>query len=89
MTAQGGTRWLLIEVKLGERRSVADSARAAVWDLFGYRRAFSAVLDRQPEPYGLGYAWGEGLKPSLDSDVTLCTPDTLAEALAGLIPAEH
>ena len=85
-TAHHETRWLLIEVKGGERRSVADSARAAVRDLFGYRRAFSDVLDRQPAPYGLGYAWGEGLKPSLDSDVTLCTPDTLAEALAALMP---
>jgi hypothetical protein len=65
---------------------VADSARAAVRDLFVYRRAFSAILDRQAEPYGLGYAWGEGLKPSLDSDVTLCTPDTLPEALSALIP---
>lgn len=85
-TANDETRWLLVEVKGGEQRSVADSARAAVRDLFGYRRAFSAVLDRQTEPYGLGYAWGEGLNPSLDSDVTLCTPDTLATALSGLIP---
>lgn len=85
--ANGETRWLLIEVKGGEQRSVADSARAAVRDLLGYRRAFSAVLDRQTEPYGLGYAWGEGLTPSLDSDVTLCTPDTFSAALALLIPA--
>ena len=56
-------------------------------DLFGYRRAFSEVLDRQPPPYGLGYAWGEGLQPSLDSDVTLCTPDTLTDALALVAPA--
>jgi hypothetical protein len=85
-TANDETRWLLVEVKGGERRSVADSARAAVRDLFGYRRAFSAVLDRQTEPYGLGYAWGEGLKPSFDGDVTLCTPDTLADALSALMP---
>jgi hypothetical protein len=85
-TPHNENRWLLIEVKLGETRSVADSARAAVKDLFGYRRAFSAVLDRQTAPYGLGYAWGEGLKPSLDSDVTLCTPDTLPDALSALMP---
>jgi hypothetical protein len=85
-TANDETRWLLIEVKGGEKRSVADSARLAVRDLFGYRRAFSAVLDRQTEPYGLGYAWGEGLKPSLDSDVTLCTPDTLRDALSVVMP---
>jgi hypothetical protein len=85
-TPHNETRWLLVEVKLGERRSVADSARAAARDLFSYRRAFSTVLDRQTEPYGLGYAWGEGLNPSLDSDVTLCTPDTLADALGALMP---
>lgn len=85
ISSNGETRWLLVEVKGGEKRSVADSARAAVRDLFVYRRAFSAALDRQTEPYGLGYAWGEGLKPSLGSDVTLCTPDTLAEALSSLI----
>jgi hypothetical protein len=84
-TSNHETRWLLIEVK-GLERPVADSARAAVRDLFVYRRAFSAVLDRQVGPYGLGYAWGEGLKPSLGSDVTLCTPDTLPEALSALIP---
>jgi hypothetical protein len=84
-TSNDETRWLLVEVK-GLHRTVADSARAAVRDLFGYRRAFSAVLDRQTEPYGLGYAWGEGLKPSLDSDVTLCTPDTLMDALSALFP---
>jgi hypothetical protein len=84
-TSNCETRWLLVEVKGGER-AVADSARAAVRDLFVYRRAFSAALDRQTEPYGLGYAWGEGLMPSLESDVTLCTPDTLGDALAMLIP---
>ena len=84
-TSNDETRWLLVEVKGGER-AVADSARAAVRDLFGYRRAFSAVLDRIPGPYALGYAWGEGLKPSLDGDVTLCTPDTLTDALSALFP---
>lgn len=88
-TAHSETRWLLVEVKGGEKRTVADSARAAARDLFGYRRAFSAVLDRQTEPYGLGYAWGEGLNPSLDGDVTLCTPDTLSDALSALVPGER
>jgi hypothetical protein len=84
-TSNGETRWLLVEVK-GLERSVADSARAAVRDLFVYRRAFSTALDWQTEPYGLGYAWGEGLTPSLESDITLCTPDTLPDALSALIP---
>ncbi len=85
-TNDGTTRWLLIEVKGGSKRTVADSARAATLDLFGYRRAFAPVLDQQDEAYGLGYVWGEGLRPSLESDVTLCTPDTLPDALSALIP---
>lgn len=85
LTCSGATRWLLIEVKGGVRRSVVDSARAATLDLLGYRRAFAPVLDHQVELYGLGYAWGHGLTPAIDSDVTLCTPDTLSDALAALI----
>jgi hypothetical protein len=83
-TVNQKTRWLLVEVK-GLERPVAHSARAAIRDLFVYRRAFSAVLDQQTEPYGLGYAWGEGLDPSLNGDVTLCTPDTLTEAFSKLL----
>jgi hypothetical protein len=85
-TKDDATRWLLIEVKGGYKCSVADSARAAALDLFGYRRAFAPVLNQQGEAYGLGYVWGEGLRPSLGSDVTLCTPDTLDDALCALIP---
>jgi hypothetical protein len=33
----------------------------------------------------LGYAWGSELKPSVDSDVTLCTSDTLPDALTMLL----
>ena len=80
------SRWLLVEVKGGLASRVSDSAREATLDLLGYRRAFSTVLDKQePEPYGLGYVWGEGLWPSTDSDVTLCTPDTLPTALELLL----
>jgi hypothetical protein len=86
MTTNGQTRWLLIEVKGGYKRSVTDSARAAALDLFGYRRAFAPVLNQQDEAYGLGYIWGEELRPSLESDITLCTPDTLPDALSALIP---
>ncbi|MGV0793556.1 hypothetical protein [Mycolicibacterium sp. XJ1819] len=81
----GVSRWLLVEVKGGVKRSVGDSARAAALDLLAYRRAFAPVLDLQSEPYGLGYAWGEDLEPVVDSEVTLCTPDTLADSLAVLI----
>jgi hypothetical protein len=86
ITNDGRSQWLLIEVKGGSRRSVADSARAATLDLLAYRRAFAPVLDLQTEPYGLGYAWGAGLQPAPGGDVTLCTPDTLPEALAALLP---
>ena len=81
----GYDRWLLIEVKGGPSRRVSKFAREATLDLLGYRRAFKTVLDSQEERYGLGYVWGEALSPSVDSDVTLCTPDTLSEALELLL----
>jgi hypothetical protein len=81
ITDQGGTRWLMIEVKGGYRRGVADSARAATRDLLGYRRAFGEALAQQQGAYGLGYAWGGGLAPSQASEIMLCTPDSLPGAL--------
>jgi hypothetical protein len=85
VTEDGLRRWLLIEVK-GLERKVESSARAAALDLLGYRRAFSPVLDKQSAPYGLGYVWGSELTPATGSDVTLCTPDTLTDALDALLP---
>lgn len=85
ITTGDDTRWLLIEVKGGSKRSLADSARLATKDLFAYRRAFAATLDQQTAPFGLGYAWGARLLPTINSDVTLCTPDTLTDALALLL----
>ena len=79
------TRWLLIEVK-GVKREVADSARAAIQDLLAYRRAFDPVLGRSAGPYGLGIAWGASLAPSIDSEVCLCSPDTVQTALEHLLP---
>ena len=75
----------MIEVKGGKVRTVSESAREATLDLLGYRRSFKSVLDKQEEHYGLGYVWGEGLSPSLESDIALCTPDTLSDALALLL----
>ena len=69
----------------GLERKVEYSARAAALDLLGYRRAFSPALANQAEPYGLGYVWGSDLTPAIDSEVTLCTPDTLSEALTALL----
>jgi hypothetical protein len=81
----GTTRWLLIEVKGGTKRGVADSARAATLDLLAYRRAFGPALAGQPGPYGLGYAWGAELVPSTESEIALCTPDSLSQALGPLL----
>jgi hypothetical protein len=81
----GTTRWLLIEVKGGPKRRVAHNARAAVRDLLSYRRAYAPVLDGQEGPYGLAYAWGSDLKPTSDAEVTVCTPDTLEDALAAIL----
>jgi hypothetical protein len=75
---------VLVEVKGGER-PVTDSARRAALDLLAYRRAFNGVLRLQPEPYGLGIAWGKELTPSADSELVLCTPDTIGLALARMV----
>jgi hypothetical protein len=77
---QDSTRWVLIEAK-GIERSVDSSAREALSDLLAYRRAFNEVLSTTPEPYGIGVAWGQQLEPIQD-EITLCTPDTLAEAVS-------
>jgi hypothetical protein len=75
------TRLVMLEVKWGVQRDVAQLARAALSDLMGYRRAFNKSLSDQSGPYGIGYVWGEGLLPASDSEVLLCTPDTLEDAL--------
>jgi hypothetical protein len=78
-------RWLLIEVKGGER-GVAQSARAAAYDLLAYRTAFAPVLSAQiGHPYGLGIAWGANLEPSSVGEIVLCTPDTIRDALSQLL----
>jgi hypothetical protein len=79
--SENSERWLMIEIKGGERQ-VEDSARQALKDLLGYRAAFEATLSDQPSPFGLGIAWGEGLDPASDGEIMLCTPDTLRAALA-------
>jgi len=80
-TDRASTRWLIIEAKGGYKRGVADSARAATQDLLAYRRAFGSALKHQSGVYGLGYAWGAELMPSEDSEIMLCTPDSLPRAL--------
>jgi hypothetical protein len=77
-------RWLLIEVKGGER-SVTDSARAAAYDLLAYRTAFAPQLVKQAGVYGLGIAWGADLEPMFDTGIALCTSDTLDVALKTLV----
>ena len=79
----GDRRCLIVEVK-GGHRGVEKSARAALFDLLAYRSAFEPRLAQAPLPWGLGIAWGEGLEPSHDHEVMLCTPDTLFSALAPL-----
>jgi poly(3-hydroxybutyrate) depolymerase len=73
-------RWLVVEVK-GGQRTVQKSARAAAYDLLAYTTAYKVVLSASKPPYGLGVAWGEGLEPSMDEPMMLCTPDTLPQAL--------
>jgi hypothetical protein len=85
ISGESATRWILVEVK-GVQRPVADSARVAALDLLAYRRAFDPVLSDIREPYGLGIAWGAGLAPSCESEICLCTPDTVGTALSRLLP---
>jgi hypothetical protein len=76
-----GHRWVVIEIKGGPKRSVRDSARAALLDLLSYRRDYHAILDDAPHPYGLGIAWGAKLDPVETPEVVLCSWDRIAPAL--------
>lgn len=72
---------LLIEAKTThDHTSLAVLARRALNDLLAYRSAYSDHLKGQPV-WGLGVVWGSGLAAA-EHEVGLCTPDTLAEALA-------
>lgn len=77
-----GERWVLVEAKQRGDASVGSAARDALLDLLGYRRDLETALAGCGEPYGLGYVWGAELRPEAGSEVVLCTPDTLGEALA-------
>lgn len=81
-----GTRWIMLEVK-GVKQSVAGLARSAIRDLLAYRRAFDPVLKEQAGTYGIGIAWGAALQPASLGEVLVCSPDTLADALAKALPA--
>jgi hypothetical protein len=76
----GQDRWLLAECKL-RSMDVGRAAREALADLLAYRRAFDATLTTARSPYGMGIAWGAGLNPASNSEIVLCTPDTLSEAV--------
>ncbi|MEU9870147.1 hypothetical protein AB0C87_20110 [Actinomadura sp. NPDC048021] len=78
-------RWLLIECKLSQSGGVGRAARDALSDLLFYRRSFDHVLGGSGEPYGVGVAWGKGLQPATDTEVVLCTPDTLATAIGKIV----
>jgi hypothetical protein len=82
----GSVRWIVVEVK-GVEREVQKSARAALSDLLGYRRAFDPVLAEGPSPYALGIAWGKGLEPAPGAEIALCTPDRIDQALAQIFAA--
>jgi len=84
----GTRRWILGEVKLGIKRGVEDSARAALSDLLSYRRDFRSRLAGQSGPYGLGLAWGSELEP-VGSEILLCTPDRIGKALEILFPEDQ
>jgi hypothetical protein len=80
-----GERWILGEVKGGPRRRVQDSARDALYDLLAYRRNYDGQLAGSTGPHGFGIAWGAELEPAAGSEVVLCTPDRLGQALDALL----
>jgi hypothetical protein len=80
----GNEQWLVIECKLSDR-SVRHAARWALADLLAYKRSFDLALTGVHPPYGLGVAWGAGLHPASSSEIALCTPDTLAEAISLIV----
>jgi hypothetical protein len=73
-------RWLLIECKLSQS-GVRHAARQALADLLAYRADYDATLAATSGPHGLGVAWGAALHPVTTSDIVLCTPDRLPQAL--------
>jgi hypothetical protein len=81
----GMTRWLFVECKLSIDDDVFVAARHALNDLLAYRGAFGVLLDDQPQPHGLGLAWGKELAPNTASEITLATPDTLASAVHSIV----
>jgi hypothetical protein len=78
------SRWLLVECKLS-KHGVIDAATKALSDLLAYRSAFTTLLDNQPDPYGLGLAWGQELLPNINAEIMLATPDTLASAVVSTV----
>jgi hypothetical protein len=75
------SRWVLVEIKGGPERTAAQSARAATFDLLAYRRSLDRGMRASPRPYGLGIAWGADLSPTPESQILLCTPDSIGAAL--------
>jgi hypothetical protein len=80
----GPDRLLVVECKLSQL-GAGHAARSALLDLFAYRRSFDAALTNSGHPYGLGVAWGSGLLPVTTTEIALCTPDTLREAVRQII----
>jgi hypothetical protein len=80
---------VIIRYAQAESKLFDDQRGSSRVDPLAYRRACAPVLDDQEGPYGLAYAWGRGLKPTTDAEVTVCTPDTLADALGAILDDTH
>jgi hypothetical protein len=61
------------------------TARQALADLLTYRADYDTTLAATNGPHGLGVAWGESLHPTSTSEIVLCTPDTLPQALQQIL----
>ncbi len=83
-SADSSVRWILVEVK-GVKSEVYEHARRAIRDLLAYRRAFEPALGPQRSAYGLAVAWGSEVRPSIDAEIAVCSPDTIEVALRALL----
>lgn len=78
LSEDGVERSLLVEVKMGKKRTAAESSREALQNLLAYESAYADRLHGQRDPVGLGVAWGQGLDAQ-DETIMLTTVDRMDE----------
>ena len=72
-----------LESEEGSSGGGRDGDRGAAGPGFPWRTGKRHVA--RCRVHGLGVAWGEGLHPISASEIVLCTPDTLTQALQQIV----